>query len=370
MDSRFYTLAHNLVTYSVHLEKGEKVLIEVFDEGLPLAKALVSEAYKAGAIPYISIKDTQLLRLLYSDASKEQFESVAKWEAQRMNAMDAYIAVRAYANTAELSAVPDNQMALYQNIYNRQVHMDIRIPKKKWVVLRYPNNSMAQLANASLDDFEEFYFNVCNLDYGKMEQAMAPLVDLMNKTDKVHLVGPGTDLHFSIKDIPAVTCSGRMNIPDGEVYTAPVKDSVNGVITYNTPSLQNGTTFEKIHFEFKDGKIIKATANETEKLNKILDTDEGARYIGEFSFGLNPYVKTPMKDILFDEKISGSFHLTPGNAYDDAFNGNRSSVHWDLINIQTPEWGGGEIYLDDVLVRKDGRFVIPELDGLNPEHLK
>ncbi|MCH4167306.1 MAG: aminopeptidase, partial [Megasphaera sp.] len=319
MDSRFYTLAHNLVTYSVHLEKGEKVLIEVFDEGLPLAKALVREAYAVGAIPYISIKDTQLLRLLYSGASKEQFEGVAKWEAQRMNAMDAYIAVRAYANTAELSAVPDDKMALYQNIYNQQVHMDIRIPKKKWVVLRYPNNSMAQLANASLDDFEDFYFNVCNLDYGKMEQAMAPLVNLMNRTDKVHLTGPGTDLHFSIKGIPAVTCSGRMNIPDGEVYTAPVKDSVNGVISYNTPSLQNGTTFEKIRFEFKDGKIIKATANETEKLNKILDTDDGARYIGEFSFGLNPYVKTPMKDILFDEKISGSFHLTPGNAYDDAF---------------------------------------------------
>ena len=160
-----------------------------------------------------------------------------------------------------------------------------------------------------------------------------------------------------------------MNIPDGEVYTAPVKNSVNGFITYNTPSIQSGVTYENIRLEFVKGKIVNATANDTEKLNKVLDTDEGARYIGEFAIGVNPYITTPMKDTLFDEKIKGSFHFTPGNSYDDAFNSNHSAIHWDLVCIQTPEYGGGEIWFDDCLIRKDGFFVISELEGLNPQNL-
>ncbi len=369
MDSRFHELAEKLVNFSVHLEKGEKVLIEVFDEGLPLTKALVKAAYKAGALPFVSIKNTAVRRELLLGATEEQLKLQAKWEKERMEDMDAYIAVRAYYNTAELADVPAERMALFNKYYNNPVHMETRLPKTKWVVMRYPNAAMAQSANMSVEAFEDFYFRVCNLDYSIMDKAMDPLVELMNRTDKVHIVGPGTDLHFSIKDIPAVKCAGHMNIPDGEVYTAPVKNSVNGVITYNTPSVQDGTTFEDICLEFKDGKIVKATANHTEKINHIFDTDEGARYVGEFALGVNPFVTNPMKDILFDEKIKGSFHFTPGNSYDDAFNGNRSSVHWDLVNIQTADWGGGEIYFDDVLIRKDGIFVLPELEGLNPENL-
>ena len=199
---------------------------------------------------------------------------------------------------------------------------------------------------------------------------MTPLVELMNRTDKVHIKGPGTDLHFSIKGIPAIKCAGTMNIPDGEVFTAPVKNSINGTLRYNVPAVFQGRTYENIAFTFKDGKIVKATANETASLNKVLDTDAGSRYVGEFSFGLNPYILTPMKDTLFDEKIAGSFHMTPGRCYDEAPNGNQSAIHWDLVCIQRPEYGGGEIYLDGVLVRKDGRFVLPELAGLNPENLK
>ena len=177
-------------------------------------------------------------------------------------------------------------------------------------------------------------------------------------------------MKFSIKNIPAVKCSGLRNIPDGEVYTAPVRDSVTGTITYNTPAVYQGITYENIRFEFAQGKIIAATANETEKLNKVLDTDEGARYIGEFALGVNPYISKPMKDTLFDEKIRGSLHLTPGNTYDAAFNGNKSAIHWDLVLIQNPEYGGGEILFDDKLVRKDGLFVVPELMPLNPDNLK
>ncbi len=369
MDPRVRKLAKNLIGYSTNLQKGEKILIEMFDDALPLAKALVEETYRVGAIPFVTVKNNKILRQLIKDAGIEQLKMIAQWEAARMSSMDAYIAIRAAENISEWSDISSEQIQQYQQYWNKPVHMDIRVPKTKWCVLRYPNNSMAQLANTSSEAFEDFYFNVCNLDYGKMAKAMDPLIELMQITDKVHIIGPGTDLTFSIQSIPAVKCSGSMNIPDGEIYTAPVKNSVNGRLTYNTPSIQGGVTYENVHFEFTNGKITNATANDTVKLTKLLDTDEGARYIGEFALGVNPYITTPMKDTLFDEKIKGSFHFTPGNAYDNAFNGNRSAIHWDLVCIQTPEYGGGEIWFDNRLIRKDGRFVIPELLGLNPENL-
>ena len=370
MDPRIQTLAQNLIGYSVDLQPGEKILIEVFDDALPLAKALVDEAYLVGAIPFLTLKNNQLQRLLIKNSTPEQLTMMAQWEGERMKNMDAYIGIRASSNISEMADVGDEKMKNYQQFYGKPLHLDIRVPNTKWCILRYPNGSMAQLANMSTEAFEDFYFDVCNLDYAKMDKAMDSAIELFQRTDKVRIVSPGTDLTFSIKNIPAVKCSGLRNIPDGEIYTAPVKDSVNGTIAYNTPAVYQGTTYEKIAFEFKDGKIIKATANETEKLNKVLDTDEGARYIGEFALGVNPYIHTPMKDTLFDEKIRGSLHLTPGNAYDVAFNGNKSAIHWDLVLIQNPEYGGGEIWFDDMLIRKDGLFVVKELEALNPENLK
>jgi aminopeptidase len=369
-DPRIETLAKNLINYSVQLQPGEKVLIENFGLQRELVTALVKEAYAAGGYPFVLLKDHQVDRALLMGAQEEQFEMMAQFEAQVMEQMDAYIGLRSGDNINELADVPDEKMKIHGNTIQKKVHRDIRVPKTKWVVLRYPNASMAQLAKMSTEAFEDFYFNVCNLDYGKMDKAMDALVDLMNKTDKVRITGPGTDLTFSIKDIPAVKCAGRMNIPDGEVYTAPVRESVNGVISFNTPSPYQGFTFENVKLTFKDGKIVEAAANDTERINNIFDTDEGARYIGEFAIGVNPFILHPMQDILFDEKIDGSFHFTPGQCYDDAYNGNHSNIHWDMVMIQRPEYGGGEIYFDDVLIRKDGRFVIPELECLNPENLK
>jgi aminopeptidase len=369
-DPRIATLAKNLINYSVRLQKGEKVLIENFGLQRELVIALVKEAYEAGGYPFVSLKDQQVDRALLLGAQEEQFNMMADFEANVMSKMDAYIGLRSGDNISEQSDVPDEKMKLHGATIGKKVHREIRVPKTKWVVLRYPNTAMAQLAKMSTEAFEDFYFNVCNLDYSKMDKAMDPLVDLMNKTDKVRLTGPGTDLSFSIKDIPAIKCSGQMNIPDGEVYTAPVRDSVNGVISYNTPSPYNGFTFENVKLTFKDGKITDASANDTERINKIFDTDEGARFVGEFAIGVNPFISHPMQDILFDEKIDGSFHFTPGQCYDDAYNGNHSNIHWDMVNIQRPDYGGGEIYFDDVLIRKDGRFVIPELEPLNPENLK
>jgi aminopeptidase len=247
--------------------------------------------------------------------------------------------------------------------------LDHRVNKTKWVVLRWPHPAMAQSAGMSTEAFENFFFTVCAMNYSKLEPGMAALKSLMEETDGVRITGPGTDLRFSIKGIPAIACGGDHNIPDGEVFTCPVRDSVEGHVQFNAPSIYQGTAFDSVRLAFSKGKVVEATANNTQRINQILDSDEGARYIGEFSIAFNPHVLQPMRDILFDEKIAGSFHFTPGQAYETADNGNRSQVHWDLVCIQRPDYGGGEIYFDGRLIRKDGRFVIKELQGLNPENL-
>ena len=369
-DNRIDKLANTLINYSCALKKGEKVLIEAKGIDYMLVNALVKEAYKVGAYPFVEIYDNRVTRELLLGNTPELAKLKAKFDSFRMNEMDAYIGIRGGENCNELSDVPEDKMRAESEFYSHPVHHEIRVKKTKWVVLRYPNQGMAQQASMSTDAFEEFYFSVCNLDYSKMDKAMDALAARLNKADKVRIIAKDTDISFSIKGIGSKKCSGHCNIPDGEIYTAPVKNSINGKITYNTPSVENGFKFENVSFTFKDGKIVDATANDTAKLNAILDTDDGARYIGEFAFGVNPYIVKPMGDILFDEKISGSIHFTPGSCYDDCYNGNVSAIHWDLVQIQTKEYGGGEIYIDGELIRKDGLFIPADLTYLNPENLK
>ncbi len=370
MDERIKTLAKNLVGYSMNVQPGEKVYIHyVGIATTDLARCVIKEVYHAGGVPFPHFTEQKVQREMLLGCSEEQVKLMAKVDAKEMDAMDCYVGIRGSDNVSELSDVPPDKLKIYDLLYNTPVHHERRVKKTKWVVLRYPNHSMAQLSGVSTEAFEDFYYKVCNLDYSKMERAMEKLVEKMDDTDKVRIVGPGTDLTFSIRGVPARACAGRCNIPDGEVYTAPVRESVNGTLRYNTPSLYRGFTYEDVALTFLDGKIVKAKANDSTRINEVFDTDEGARYIGEFAIGMNPYILEPMKDILFDEKIMGSFHFTPGNAYKDAWNGNKSSIHWDLVCIQTAEYGGGEIYFDDVLIRKDGRFVVKDLEGLNPENL-
>lgn len=369
-DLRIEKLANNLLTYSVNIKKGDNILIEILGEdGIPLAKELIKITEELGAKPYFNIINYEILRVMLQNATEEQIKMYSKHDELRMKDMQAYIGIRATPNNSELNGISKEVMELYNKYYTVPVHFEERVKHTKWCILRYPNSSMAQMSKMNKDEFEDFFFKVCNLDYLKMSKAMDTLKDLLNKTDKVHIIGEGTDLSFSIKGIPAEKYTGTFNIPDGEVATAPVKNSVNGYITYNTETTYNGILFNNIKFEFKDGKIVKATSNKTKELNEILDTDEGARYIGEFALGLNPYIEKPIGDTLFDEKIKGSFHFTPGDSLEESDNGNRSSIHWDIVNIQTLEYGGGEIYFDDVLIRKDGKFVLPELEPLNPENL-
>jgi aminopeptidase len=370
-DPRTASLAQLLINYSCDLQKGEKVLIEAFDIPEEFVIELIREARKAGAIPFVSIKQNRVMRALYEGATQKQVKDFSDVELHRMKKMDAYIGVRGSNNIAEMSDVSHDKLKIVNAFYFKPVHLEQRVKHTKWVVLRWPNPSMAQQAGMSTEAFEDFFFRVCILDYVRMSRAMDNLVSYLDTTEQVHIVGPGTDIEFSIKGIPRRKCDGKRNIPDGEVYTAPVRDSINGVIRFNAPTIYQGCSFNDIRLEFDSGKIVQATAasaEETDKLNRILDSDEGARHIGEFALGVNPHITRPMKDILFDEKIAGSVHLTPGQAYEEADNQNRSQIHWDLVLIQTKKYGGGEIYFDSRLVRKDGLFVIPELQDLNPGH--
>ena len=368
-DPRNVKLARVIVRHSTCLEPGEAMMIESFDLASGLVLDLVDAAFDAQAIPIVYLRSNAVNRSLMRRGTERQFQIQSEIEMFQMKQVQAYVGLRAGDNISELADVPGDRTALHARLVAHPVHLDYRVNHTKWVVLRYPTPSMAQLANLSTEAFEDLYYRVCTLDYARMAEAMGPLVARMQRTDRVRLEGPGTDLEFSIKGIGVVPCEGRRNLPDGECFTAPVWDSVYGTITYNTPSLYLGVTYDQLSFTFEGGRIVRARGNPQSKLDELLDTDEGARRIGEFSLGFNPYILTPMKDTLFDEKIAGSLHFTPGQAYGIADNGNRSQIHWDLVLIQRPEYGGGEVWFDGELVRKDGRFVVPELDGLNPERL-
>ena len=368
LDTRIEKLAHNLINYSVSLKKGERILIEAKDCDKTILKALIREVYKVGAYPYVNLFSSEISRELLMGESEQRCSLLANHDLEFIKKMDAYIVIRGSNNTFEMTDVPAEKTALHMRLTNPV--KDWRVNNTKWVLLLSPTGALAQNAKMSTEEYENFYYNVCTLDYSKMDKAMNSLVSLMEKTDKVRLVAPNTDISFSIKGIPAVKCAGKMNIPDGEVFTAPIKESVNGKITYNLDTVYSGISFSNICLEVENGKIVKATGTNQEKLNSILNTDEGARYFGEFAIGVNPYIKRGFQDILFDEKMAGSIHFTPGCCYEnEAPNGNLSAIHWDMVLSMLPQHGGGEIYFDNKLIRKDGLFVIDELKCLNPENL-
>mgnify|MGYP001208568857 CR=1 FL=1 len=367
MEIPHYTkLAEVLTGFSTSLNAGERVLIDAYDVPEQMVVALVRAARKRDAIPFVQLNRGVIHREMLRAGTRDQFEETAAFELIRMQRMDAYIALRGSNNIFEVDDVPVEHMLTA--VGAMKPVQDCRVNSTKWVVLRWPNPAMAQLAQMSTEAFEDFFFKVCTLDYSRMKPGMEALKELMNKTDEVRIQGPDTDLRFSIKGINTIASGGLHNIPDGEVFTAPVRDSVNGVITYNAPSVYQGTAFDNIKLRFENGRIVEATSSNTERLNEILNQDDGARYIGEFAIGFNPHILEPMRDILFDEKIAGSFHFTPGQAYEDADNGNRSQVHWDMVCIQRPEYGGGTISFDGEIIRRDGMFVKEDLLSLNPDN--
>jgi aminopeptidase len=371
LDSRVTRLAELLCSHSCELSETDSVLIHAFDIPEDVVAEVVRVAQSTGADVAVRLESNVVRRQVLLGLTEANAKLIAGVERHEMEQMTAYIALRGSANSTEHADVPAEKMKIWTRDYVTPVVFGVRVPKTKWVALRWPTPSFAQMAGMSTAAFEDFYFRVCTMDYAKMAQAAEPLADLMRRTDRVRVTARGTDFTLSIKDIGAVACTGRRNIPDGECFSAPVRDSVNGVVQFNTVSLYNGSEFKDIRYEIKNGKIVDASSGgSTERINEILDTDEGARYFGEFAIGFNPHILHPMKDTLFDEKIAGSIHFTPGNSYDPpGGNGNQSSIHWDTVLIQRPEYGGGEIWFDDVLIRKDGQFVLPELEDLNPDRL-
>lgn len=370
-DPRMTKLADVLVNYSCAVKPGEKLLIEAIDIPHEFTVEVVKKCAAVGGHPLVLLKSNVINRALMLAGSETGWNLTAEVERLQMENVNCYMGIRGNPNVSELSDVPSDKQKLYETTVWQRVHQQVRVPRTRWVVLRWPSPSMAQLSGMSTAAFEDFYFDVCTMDYARMGRAMQALKKRMEAADKVRLKGPrDTDLTFSIKGIPAICCDGKVNIPDGEVFTAPVRNSVNGVIHFNAPTLYRGETHENIRLVFKGGKVVEATSSNTAKLNEVLDADEGARYVGEFAIGFNPYILKPMKDILFDEKIAGSIHFTPGQSYEEADNGNKSQIHWDMVLIQRPDYGGGEVYFDGELIRKDGLFVVDDLKPLNPENLK
>lgn len=370
-DPRLNTLARHMLTRSLRLGKGSHFLVSAPALATPLVRAILEEARVMGAFPVYELHDESLNRLRIEcydpgdgGASEAALRKEGDWNLARIRDLAGEVVIRAYENDREQASIPPPVQQMRSRAF--QEFKDFAINQRLWVLFEYPTPGQAQKAGMPSEAFFDFVLDTCTLDYGAMAEAVAPLKALMEKTDRVRIQGPGTDLAFSIRGIPAVPCCGECNLPDGEIFTAPVRDSVSGTLRVNTPSNQWGVTFPELALTFREGRIVAANSSVApDTLQQILDTDEGSRYVGEFALGLHPGIRKPMGNTLFDEKIGGSFHFTPGACYDEAPNGNRSAIHWDLVMMQDAAHGGGAIFFDDVLVRKDGRFVLPELDALN-----
>lgn len=361
---RILKLAKIIVNHSLKVKEGERVLITYTGiESMPLVKAIVREVINNKGVVETDYQNGDLGNLIRENLTDKMIEAKTKKMQFEVENYDCFVKL-CYRKS---DYYDKNMDKIMQNklMESLKPYKEIQVNERRWVLLNYPSVVDSFKAHMTPEEFYNFSLDTMTVDYDKMYHDAIPLKELMEKTDKVRIVGPKTDITFSIKGLPAIICAGEANIPDGECYTAPIRDSVNGTITYNVPSPYHGEIFEHVSLTFKDGRIISASSNNNQKLKEILETDEGARYIGEFSLGFNPIIKKPMGDILFDEKIAGSLHFTPGCCYDECPNGNKSNIHWDLVLIQREEYGGGEIYFDDVLIRKNGLFVLPELENLN-----
>ncbi|WP_298269615.1 aminopeptidase [Geobacter sp.] len=364
-DPRVRQLAEVLVGYSTRVRKGDVVLINASGtECIPLVKELYSLCLARGAkYAEYSFQIPEIDRHFYNSATKAQTSHFPQHKLDFMKEVSVYIGISAGENSMVMAQANQANMIAWSKTTRPIV--DMRVKNTRWVITRYPTHGAAQEAKMSLEEYEDYLFSACCIDWQAESRKQEKLKRLMDRAETVRIKASDTDLSFSIKGLDGIKCDGRFNIPDGEVFTAPVRDSVEGHITYNCPTVYQGKEFNGIRLEFRKGKVVKATATGMDDaLNRILDTDEGARYIGEFAIGVNPNIREPMRNILFDEKIFGSIHFTPGQCYDECDNGNRSAVHWDMVKLLR---GDGEIWFDNHLIQKDGLFVHKDLLDLNPK---
>ena len=361
-DSRNKALADKIITYSTATKPGENVMIELFGiNGVHLAQEMARAIIEAKAVPFIIVRDTETERIIREMGSRELWARTRDVMGMPlMKEMDVYVGIRAGENIYELSGAGKEQNKAYSEEYGLPVHMEERVNNTRWCVMRYPSPAFAMNAKMPTATFADFYYKACLLDYAELNERMKPLHELLAAGKELRLVGEGTDISFSIEGQNWIPCAGDVNIPDGEIFSAPLLESVNGTISY-APSVYEGKPFEFVKLVVNDGVVTDFDSSNNKGLEEILSTDEGARRFGEFSFGTNPFIDQPMYDILFDEKIWGSNHLTLGKCYDIAPNGNQSAIHWDLVCI------GADVYLDGALIRKGRQFVHEKLIPLNPE---
>jgi len=369
---RLDVLAERMANYSLKMKRGERCLIAAGHSAMPLVKAFAEACVQAGAIPITYFMDEEITRLflvsLPQDDDKILTEAIGTYVNPlhlMMDGVESVVIIRSKETDTPYAGATGKTLMAYQQQFGRLFHRFTN--EKKWIVLDWPTILQAEKAGMTYAEFYKFVMDISLVDYAAMYTAALPAKAILDAADRVQIKGPGTDLRFSKKGINTIIGAAANSYPDGELYTAPVRDSVEGYVTFTVPSIYMGQTFEGIHLEFKKGQIIKATCQKgsEEALNAIFKTDEGASYIGEFALGINPNVCQPMNDIHYDEKIAGSFHFTPGNCYNDAYNGNRSAIHWDQVCMQDLAHGGGEIWLDGQLLRKDGVFVMEGFRALN-----
>ena len=352
VDPRVAKAADILVNHSARVKKGDYV--QIISE--PAAQDLVLEVYrlvlKNGAYPVTKLSLPGQSYIYYKNASDEQLRNFPQIAFHEIKNTDAVIYIGAPSNTKELTAIDPKKISLRQAITKR--FSDYRVEKTRWVLFEYPTDSLAQDAEMSLEDFKDFAYGAVNIDWKKESKKQDKIKAIVDKGKEVHILGKETDLRFSIAGKKAVKCDGKHNMPDGEVFTEPVKHSVNGHIFYEFPAVHGGREVCGVRLVFKNGKVVKATAEKNQDfLIKMLDTDAGSRYLGEFGIGVNYRIDRFIKNILFDEKIGGTIHLALGRAYSETGGENDSAIHWDMIKDLRK---GGEVYIDGKLLEKNGKF--------------
>ena len=356
-----------LVDYSTNVQKGDLVIIRATS---PMAEDLVKAVYKRvlkkGANPILRTSISDMSDIFIKYASDEQLDYVDPFSKLEYEKVDKYISIGAPLNVKNMARADKTKMArrskatreLSELLLNRSAKGEA-----SWVIADVPTNALAQEAKMSFDEYSEFLFNACflNLDdpvvkLQEMDKEQKRWAEYLDQRSKIRFVGEKTDITFSTAGRKWISCSGLNNYPDGEVFTSPVEDSANGEIYFDFPAIYRGSEAHKIHLTLENGKVVKATAEKGEEfLNAMLDMDDGSRFVGEIAIGTNEMVQDVTGNILFDEKIGGSIHMAVGSSYPETGGKNVSGLHWDIIKNMK---NGGEIYADDVLFYKDGKFLI------------
>lgn len=360
-----------LVDYSTNVQKGDLVIIRATSPmAEPLVKAVYKRVLQKGANPILRTSICDMSDIFIKYSSDEQLDYVDPISKLEYEKVDKYISIGAPLNVKNMARADKTKLARRSKATRELSELLLSRSAKgeaSWVIADVPTNALAQEAKMSIDEYSEFLFNACflNLDDPvakllEMDKEQKRICEYLNKKSKIRIVGEKTDITFSTKDRKWISCSGLNNYPDGEIFTSPVEDSANGEIYFDFPAIYRGNEAHKIHLRLENGKVVEARAEKGEEfLNAMLDMDEGARFVGEIAVGTNEMIQDVTGSILFDEKIGGSIHMAVGASYPETGGKNTSGLHWDIIkNMKGVNGAGGQIYADDELIYKDGRFVI------------